>query len=175
MARYYAALASHEDEGGGSNSNDQIILLANQLLLRLFEGLNSLGVLAMSPDSFPAAVPNVPEVAKAYKGIMLSSDTFFAAVRQQGAYMEENEAAVREMHITSLGDIPLVVLSSRKVAAQGGLSAEESAELLAELHTELAALSSRGELVLAEESSHLIQWDQPELVIEAINHVLDAQ
>jgi pimeloyl-ACP methyl ester carboxylesterase len=175
MARYYAAVASHGDEGGGPSATDQTNLLVYQVMLRSFEGLNSLGILAMNPESFPATVPDLPEVAKEYKAVMLSNDSFFAAIRQQGAYMEENEAAVREMHITSLGDIPLVVLSSRKVAAQGGLSAEESAELLAELHTELAALSSRGELVFAEESSHLIQWDQPELVIEAINHVLGAQ
>jgi hypothetical protein len=129
----------------------------------------------MNPESFPANVPDLPEVAKEYKAVMLSHDSFFAAIRQQGDYMEQNEAAVQEMHITSLGDIPLVVLSSRKVAAQPGLSAEETAELKTELHTELAALSSRGELVFAEESSHLIQWDQPGLVIEAINQVLDEQ
>jgi pimeloyl-ACP methyl ester carboxylesterase len=175
MARYYAAVASHGDESGGSSATDQINLLVYQVMLRSFEGLNSVGILAMSPESFPALVPPQPEVAKAYKGVMLSSDTFFAALRQQGNYAEENQAAVREMHITSLGDIPLVVLSSRKVAAQPGLSAEEMAELMAELHTELAALSSRGELISAEESSHNIQWDQPELVVEAINQVLDAQ
>ncbi len=129
----------------------------------------------MSPQSFPAAVPDLPEVAKEYKAVMLSNDSFFAAIRQQGDYVEDNEADVREMHITTLGDIPLVVLSSRKVAPQPGLSAEETAELRAELHTELAALSSRGELVFAEESSHNIQWDQPQLVIEAILEVIQAQ
>jgi hypothetical protein len=36
-------------------------------------------------------------------------------------------------------------------------------------------LSSRGDLVFAEESTHFIQCIQPELVIGAINHVLDAQ
>jgi pimeloyl-ACP methyl ester carboxylesterase len=175
MARDYAAVASHGDEGGGSSATDQINLLVYEVMLRSFEGLNSLGILAMNPESFPADVPDLPEVAKEYKAVMLSHDSFFAAIRQQGAYVEENEAAVQEMHITSLGDVPLVVLSSRKVAAQPGLSAEEMAELMAELHTELAALSSLGELVFAEESLHLIQWDQPELVIEAINHVLEAQ
>jgi pimeloyl-ACP methyl ester carboxylesterase len=175
MARYYAAVASHGDEGGDPGATDQINLLVYQVMLRSFEGLNSLGILAMNPESFPANVPDLPEVAKEYKAVMLSHDSFFAAIRQQGDYMEENEAAVQEMHITSLGDIPLVVLSSRKVAAQPGLSAEETAELKTELHTELAALSSRGELVFAEESSHLIQWDQPGLVIEAINQVLDEQ
>lgn len=33
----------------------------------------------------------------------------------------------------------------------------------------------QGELVVAEESTHYIQFHQPKLVIEAINHVLEAQ
>ena len=175
IARYYAAVASHGDEGGGSSATDQINLLAYQVMLRSFEGLNSLGILAMNPEAFPAIVPPQPEVAKEYKAVMLSNDSFFAALRQQGTYTEENQAAVREMQITSLGDIPLVVLSAQEVAPQPGLSAEEMAELMAELHTELAALSSRGDMVSAEESSHNIQWFQPELVVETINQVLDAQ
>jgi pimeloyl-ACP methyl ester carboxylesterase len=36
----------------------------------------------------------------------------------------------------------------------------------------LAALSSRGRLVVAEESSHLVQIDRPEIVIEAVQSVL---
>jgi pimeloyl-ACP methyl ester carboxylesterase len=175
VARYEAAVASHGDEGAGTAANGQTTVLMYQLVLRVFEELNSLGILAMNPEAFPALVPDLPEVAKEYKSVMLSNDSFFAAIQQQGDYVEDNQADVREMHITTLGDIPLVVLSSRKVAPQPGLSAEETADLLAELHTELAALSSRGELVFAEESSHQIQWDQPELVIEAISDVVRAQ
>ena len=44
-----------------------------------------------------------------------------------------------------------------------------------EMHAELAALSPEGEVVVAEESTHYIHFDQPELVIDAINQVLDAQ
>jgi pimeloyl-ACP methyl ester carboxylesterase len=175
MARYYAALASKENGAGGPTLSDQINLLVYQQLLRLFQDLNTLGILAMSPESFPATVPPLPEVANEYKAVMLSNDSFFAALRQQGDYSEDNMAEVREMNITSLGDIPLVALSSQKGDPLPGLSAEETAELKTELHTELAAVSSRGELVFAEESSHNIQWDQPELVIEAILEVIQAQ
>jgi hypothetical protein len=44
-----------------------------------------------------------------------------------------------------------------------------------EMQAELAGLSPRGERVIAEESSHYIQFDQPELVIAAIRQVLGAQ
>ena len=177
-ARYAAAEASHEDEGGDSNANDQVNPLSQELSLRLNQALFTLGIFAMSPQSFPdAALPPLPEeVRKVYKGIMLSSDTFFAAYLEQGAHMDDNMAEVREMHIT-LGDMPLVVLSAKKFVLPPGfaLSAEEMAEIQAEMHAELAALSSRGDLVFAEESTHFIQCIQPELVIGAINHVLDAQ
>jgi hypothetical protein len=36
----------------------------------------------------------------------------------------------------------------------------------------LAALSTRGELIVAERSNHMIQSDQPELVVAAIERVV---
>ena len=42
-----------------------------------------------------------------------------------------------------------------------------------ELQQELAGLSSQGEQVIAAQSSHYIQWDQPELVIDAIRTVVE--
>jgi hypothetical protein len=38
---------------------------------------------------------------------------------------------------------------------------------------ELAGLSSQGKQVIAAESSHYIQWDQPELVIDAIRKIVE--
>jgi len=174
--RIAAALASHENEGGGSNLNDQINLLMEQLILRVLQGLDTLGIFAMSPESFPGAFPPLPEeVLKVYKGVALSTGSFIAVYREAGAYMEDNMAAVQEMNITSLGDIPLVVLSAQKwvLPPSLGLSAEEMAEIWAEMHAELASLSSRGKVVPAEESSHFIQCLQPELVIGAILQVIE--
>jgi hypothetical protein len=37
-----------------------------------------------------------------------------------------------------------------------------------------ASIASNGEERLAEQTDHYIQFDQPELAIEAINHVLEA-
>jgi len=144
--------------------------------------VNSLGIMAMSAENYPAQyLPPMPEATiEVYKGVVLSSDSFFPALREQYAHVDDNMAEVREMDITTLGDIPLVVLSAGKMALPEGygLTAEDMAELQAvqsQMHAELAALSPRGEVVVAEESTHYIQFDQPELVIEAINQVLDAQ
>jgi pimeloyl-ACP methyl ester carboxylesterase len=183
--------SSHEDqverqtavlsEFSSSQPNQQTMMLAQELSMRLLQGANSLGILAMNPQAYSDAwLPSVPEEVKAtYKAVVVSNDGFFAALRADNAYTGDNMAEVREMHIT-LGDIPLVVLSAQKleIPPSLGLSAEGEAELRAvqaDMHAELAALSSRGELVFAEESGHFIHLDQPELVIEAINHVLDAQ
>jgi pimeloyl-ACP methyl ester carboxylesterase len=164
-----------------SQANQQTMLLAQQLSLRLLQGATSLDILAMNPQAYSDAwLPALPEEVKAtYKAAVISHDTYFAALLADNAYTGDNMAEVREMHIT-LGDIPLVVLTAQKmeIPPSLGLSAEgveEMKALWAEMQAQLAALSSRGEVVRAEESGHFIHLDQPELVIEAINHVLDAQ
>jgi pimeloyl-ACP methyl ester carboxylesterase len=175
VERVTAALASHENEGGGTNMNDQINMLMEQVILRVLDGLDTLGILAMNPEAFPGALPPLPEeVLKVYKGVALSSGSFIATYREAGGYMEDNMAEVRAMDIT-LGDTPLVVLSAQKwvLPPSFGLSAEEMAEIWAEIHGELASLSSRGKVVPAEESSHFIQCLQPELVIDAIREVVE--
>lgn len=176
-ARIASALASHENNGRGSSLNDKITPLLQELALRLLEDLDTLGIFAMS-QSFPGSLPPLPEEElEVYKGVILSNDSFFTAYREQGAYLEDSMAEVRAMNISSVGDIPLVVLSAQKWVLPPGsaLSVEERAEIWAEMHAELAALSSRGEVVPAEESSHFIQCYQPELVIEAISEVIESQ
>jgi pimeloyl-ACP methyl ester carboxylesterase len=143
--------------------------------------VNSFGLMAMSPQDYPDAyLPPVSEdVKEVYRGVILSDTRYFAAVAELYAHLEENFAEVREMKITTLGDIPLVVLSAGKpeIPEGYGLTAEDMAQLqaaTAEMQAELAALSAQGELVIAEESSHYIQFDQPELVIDAIREVVEA-
>lgn len=80
--------------------------------------------------------------------------------------------------IAPLGDLPLIVLTS---GLQPGLPpqipADRSAALWAaqrQLQAELAQASSAGTQVIAETSGHVIQNDQPALVIDAIRQVVDA-
>ncbi|HUV89864.1 MAG TPA: alpha/beta hydrolase [Anaerolineae bacterium] len=171
-ARFPAAFAKVSQQGRAQMAQ----------LLGLVQAANSLGIMAMSPQSYPDAyLPPMPEATReVYKGVVLSHGSFFAAVAEQHAHAEDNLAEIREMNITTLGDIPLVVLSSAKLELPEGygLTAEDMAELQAvqsQMHAELAALSPQGEVVIAEESTHYIQFDQPELVIDAIRQVLDAQ
>lgn len=109
----------------------------------------------------------------------MSDTRHFDTVAEQYASCEQNMAEVRAMEITTLGDIPLVVLAQGEFVVPDalGLSVEDVQQAEAvwgEMQAELAALSSKGKRVVAERSGHYIQLDQPDFVIEAIREVVEA-
>jgi pimeloyl-ACP methyl ester carboxylesterase len=78
----------------------------------------------------------------------------------------------------ALGSLPLVVLTAGRVEPY---SADFPADLGARLdrlreaqQEELVGLSASGQHMIAARSGHMIQQDQPELVIEAIHRVVEA-
>jgi pimeloyl-ACP methyl ester carboxylesterase len=83
---------------------------------------------------------------------------------------------MRAANITSLGDIPLIVL--RHGQEQPMMASPEVTAALEEtferLQQEMAALSNRGKLVVAAQSGHAIHLDQPALVVEAVREVVTA-
>lgn len=85
--------------------------------------------------------------------------------------------SAEQIQVTAaLNDMPLVVLS-HGVNMFSNLSDEETQRAeptWQELQAELASLSSKGTLIIAENSSHDIHTDQPQLVIESIHQVVEA-
>jgi pimeloyl-ACP methyl ester carboxylesterase len=78
--------------------------------------------------------------------------------------------------VTSLGDLPLVVLtagSPRQYADIPPPLAAHMARVKPELHRDLSRLSTNSRLVIAERSGHFIHQDQPDLVIDAIRRMVD--
>ncbi len=73
------------------------------------------------------------------------------------------EAAMFVASLNALPDVPLVVISS------GALPPEQIRE-----HRELAHLSSSGRHLVAENSGHWIQFDEPQLVVTAIRGIVDS-
>ena len=149
--------------------------------LRLPQILSTVGILAQSPENYPAqALPPLPPgTEKTYVALLAIDSRFFETLIEEAASVKETFAMVRAAQIGSLGDIPLVVLTHglSTVPDPLGLSDEEAQQAEAvwdELQAELAALSSSGEQVIAEESGHLVHIDQPELVIDAIRQVVEA-
>jgi pimeloyl-ACP methyl ester carboxylesterase len=87
-----------------------------------------------------------------------------------------SQSAAEAGSVTSLGDIPLVVLShdpdkpSAEFPADLATSTNQAWEKMQE---ELGHLSTRGTQSIAKNSSHYIPFDRPELVINAVRSVVE--
>jgi pimeloyl-ACP methyl ester carboxylesterase len=85
----------------------------------------------------------------------------------------------------SLGDLPLIVVSAgltadEEYAQMGGAKSGISRDVYAkvyeankEMQLEMAGLSTQGQHVVATESGHMIHYNQPELVIDAIQKIVE--
>jgi pimeloyl-ACP methyl ester carboxylesterase len=73
------------------------------------------------------------------------------------------DAAVSTAEAGPIGDVPLVVISS----------ADQMPDVMA-AHQALARGSPQGRHIVASSSSHWVQFDEPDLVIETIREVVDA-
>lgn len=73
------------------------------------------------------------------------------------------------------GDLPITALTAGKMSVPG-VTPEVAKSLHDEwvaMHKEIVARTSRGRWILAEQSTHYIQKDQPDLVIQAVREMLD--
>ncbi len=162
---------------------EALVTLSQQTnqILRILPLVSDLGMVARDPAGYPSPFlpPLAPGTEERYRSVLAMSPDFFTTAVEEGDALEESYAAVRNLPDRSLGDLPLIVLSAGKFEAlpERLISAEEQAQvraIAAELQADLVTLSSNGRQVIAEESGHHIQLEQPELVIEAIHKVLDA-
>ena len=136
--------------------------------------LSSTGFMALAPQAIPnQGLPN--EILPQYKVVWATTGFFTAAAAEMSA-MEESTAEVHAMRITSFGSLPLRVISAGIYYPNPALSDTENRQFQAgwqTLQSELAALSSDSKQVIAEQSGHTIQFDQPDLVIDAIREMVN--
>jgi pimeloyl-ACP methyl ester carboxylesterase len=78
--------------------------------------------------------------------------------------LERGDPLISITNVTPRRDIPVVVLS-------GG---NQPAEQLA-AHRRIAEASDRGRHVVASRSAHWIQFDEPELIVNAIKGIIASQ
>lgn len=86
------------------------------------------------------------------------------------------ESAAQAATAGSLGDLPLAVLSHDPDKPSADLSpdlAKPVNDAWEKMQEELAHLSTRGTQTIAKNSSHYIQFDRPEIVIDAVKSVVD--
>ena len=104
------------------------------------------------------AVGHSPAFLRALSADMKKLDEYDSSLREPGA-------------LGGLGDLPLVVITHGQ-PFPGPMATLE--KYWGAGQERLAALSTNGELVVAHNSNHMIQLDEPQVVIDAIQRVLDA-
>jgi len=142
---------------------------------RMLGALSSSGFMALAPQMIPnQGFPD--EVFAQYKVAWATTGHLTTAAEEISA-MVESTAEVRALHITSFGNLPLRVISQGVYTLSPALSEAENQQVWDEwqvMQSELAALSSMSKQAVAEQSGHEIQFDQPDLVIDAILEMVDA-
>jgi pimeloyl-ACP methyl ester carboxylesterase len=151
---------------------------AYEQLLQQFQTLStisSLGLIALSPGQIPD--PGLPADALAqYRAVLATTDYFKAAYAESRAFY----ATLRDAPVTTVaevGDLPLIVLSRGLEEPLPRLTAAETKQVEQTwqiMQAELAAMSSNSRQITAKQSSHYIQLQQPDLVIDAIQQLMHA-
>jgi pimeloyl-ACP methyl ester carboxylesterase len=137
--------------------------------------MSSFGLLALSPENIPNR--GYPEGALAQYRAILATTEYFKTASAETEALEESFAEVRAAQITSLGNLPLIVLSRGLPYSLPGMSEIENQQYEQAwqvMQSELAALSTNSKQVIARQSSHYIQLQQPKLVIDAIHEIVQA-
>jgi len=150
------------------------------LIFGLLQALNSMGLMALLAERkgiWPMPIP--PEGRAAYMSAVFSGTRHLDTAARETLGLQESMAAVRDRQLGPLGNIPLTVISAGRPAVSAGrgisaADAEQMKRLQDEMHAELAALSTQGKRVTAQESGHYVQIDQPQVVVDAIREVVEA-
>ncbi|HEY0604391.1 MAG TPA: alpha/beta hydrolase [Herpetosiphonaceae bacterium] len=143
--------------------------------LRLVQTAASVGIGALKPSLMPLESRLPVEAAETARALKISG-----ADIGTGAAELEQLAGGRTQPVTTLGDIPLIVLSAShsdpdSVPASAAVTPavlEEYEQTREQLQRELAALSTNGKRIVADGSGHYVQLDRPDLVIRAIEDLL---
>jgi pimeloyl-ACP methyl ester carboxylesterase len=106
---------------------------------------------------------------------MVARTNHVLASRQEFLSVEQSliEAGTEKK---ALGDLPLIVLTASHPYPTVSLSQAQAEGLLHHktLQKELAQRSTSGKQIIVDNSSHFIQYDHPEVVIEAVRSVMDS-
>ncbi|MGD6896620.1 alpha/beta fold hydrolase [Bacillus infantis] len=90
---------------------------------------------------------------------------------REGNYDEFMESLQQLKDTRRRLNVPLIVLSAGKKAHYSA----ESQALWNDMQRELLEISSQGEMVIAENSAHYIQRDEPEVIVNAVRKLIDLQ
>jgi pimeloyl-ACP methyl ester carboxylesterase len=157
----------------------QKIMARNLQMFRILSLISQLGILRLfiqlvGNKAAPDFVRKLPSEIQPMVLAKFLGKTFDAAAAETES-MERSAAQVSAIDLPN--DIPLMVLSHGIPDMFSGLSAKElerAEQTWQELQAEIASLSSKSTLLVAEKSGHFVPMDQPNLAIDAIRQVVEA-
>jgi pimeloyl-ACP methyl ester carboxylesterase len=116
-----------------------------------------------------------PEGFREERNAIYNSTRHIYAFADESATINESLAEATDA-APSLGEKPLIVLSAgaRQYPGFAKGQAKRFNEQANEFEAGLTDLSENSKLVVAKDSAHYIQFDRPELVVDAIRRVVDA-
>ncbi len=119
-----------------------------------------------------APTPNLsPEIDTARKAIYSHTGNMYTIADEMSVIpdsLDQLRAAPMK-----LGDKPLIVLS-RGRQEDSSEETNQTEQAWRALQTDLVSRSTKGKQIIAEKSGHYINFDQPELVIDAVHQVVEA-
>jgi pimeloyl-ACP methyl ester carboxylesterase len=136
-------------------------------------GLSRLFLATMKEKLIPAyAVPHYNAHPGSFEIVFQSK--LWHAIYEEALIEETSDAQVAA--IETYGDLPLIVLRHGKpmFASLPEQEAQDMEQKWAAFQTEIASKSSNGQVIVAENSGHGIQFEQPSVVIEAVQQLLVA-
>ena len=125
-----------------------------------YQTARRLGVARMFGDQL-AGVPSMSSQTRQEIALLGTEPQALVATVEEGRQRSTSDDLLRNAPM--LGDLPLVAIAA-------GQNMPEPR--WAEGQRRLAALSTSGRLVVAQGSSHAVEWDDPELVIVAVHEVI---
>jgi pimeloyl-ACP methyl ester carboxylesterase len=170
---------SRIDEARGDRGNEtqrRQLLATYTRLARLARA----GALAPGTRDFDRAVglpaPSLTPAIWTARVAQRTSPGYWRALRSESAASSSTSSDEVAAARTSLGDMPLIVLTAGKGASprpgETAAAAKVRYEISRAMHDEIAALSTRSERRTVADAGHSIQLDKPGVVIAAIEEVL---
>lgn len=107
-----------------------------------------------------------------------SSSKQAKACLQENSHFLENIREMKNSHLF-FGNLPLTVIASGQPFITEGMSQEwvqyyqKFFPVWRLLQQDLATRSSKGKLLIAEKSDHMIPWHQPEIIVEAVKQIVE--
>ena len=134
-------------------------------VLRLIGEFNLLPIFENIKQKIQKYPLSVQALFDTYKSYCYCSH-YWATVSSELANLQKSLKLLET--VTSLGELPLIVLSGAK---DPQMSDERFQHFLSR-QLDLTKLSSNSQHIIAENSGHLVQLDQPELVISAVHQLI---